>query len=54
MSALVHVRTGAGVISLPETRAPHLDPAYAYGPSSAFFQNSTEFGTNRAFSQVLR
>ncbi|MEV1172498.1 luciferase family protein [Nonomuraea sp. NPDC049784] len=43
MSALAHVHTGTSVISLPETRALHLDPAYAYGPSSAFFQDSTEF-----------
>ncbi|MGN9847292.1 luciferase domain-containing protein [Nonomuraea sp. H19] len=43
MSGLDHVRTGASVVSLPETRALHLDPAHASGPQAAFFGDSTEF-----------
>ncbi|WP_226899457.1 luciferase domain-containing protein [Nonomuraea phyllanthi] len=43
MSGLPHVRTGASVVSLPETRALHLDPAHAHGPSTAFVRDSTEF-----------
>ncbi|MFG1703008.1 luciferase family protein [Nonomuraea sp. M3C6] len=43
MAGLDHVRTGASVISLPETRALHLDPEHALGPRSAFVRDSTEF-----------
>ncbi|MFB4278134.1 luciferase family protein [Nonomuraea sp. MTCD27] len=43
MSGLDHVRTGPSVVSLPETRALHMEPAHAYGPASAFVRDSTEF-----------
>ncbi|SEH00010.1 phospholipase/carboxylesterase [Nonomuraea solani] len=43
MAGLDHVRTGASVVSLPETRALHLDPGHAFGPDSAFVRDSTEF-----------
>ncbi|WP_345572403.1 luciferase family protein [Nonomuraea rosea] len=43
MSALDHVRTGASVVSLPETRALHMEPGHAFGPDSAFVRDSTEF-----------
>lgn len=43
MADLDHVRTGASVVSLPETRALHLDPGHAFRPDSAFVRDSTEF-----------
>jgi hypothetical protein len=44
MAGLPHVRTGASTISLPDTRALHLDPRHAAGPPAAFVPGSTEFG----------
>lgn len=43
MAGLRHVRTGPSTISLPDTRALHLDPHVAAGPSEAFTPRSTEF-----------
>jgi hypothetical protein len=43
MSTLDHVRTGRSVISLPDSRALHMDPAFAGGPPTAFTPGSTEF-----------
>lgn len=43
MSSLDNVRTGRSVMSLPDTRALHLDPRHADGPSEAFSPGSTEF-----------
>jgi Family of unknown function (DUF5519) len=43
MTGLDHVRTGRSVISLPDTRALHLEPQYAGGPATAFTPGSTEF-----------
>jgi phospholipase/carboxylesterase len=43
MAGLGHVRTGPSVVSLPETRALHLDPEHALGPGTAFVRDSTEF-----------
>ncbi|HEX4814307.1 MAG TPA: luciferase family protein [Nonomuraea sp.] len=43
MSALDHVRVGASVVSLPETRALHVTAEYARGPAAAFVRDSTEF-----------
>jgi hypothetical protein len=42
MAALDGVRTGRSGISLPQTRALHLDPALALGPPEAFMVG-TEF-----------
>jgi hypothetical protein len=42
MAALDGVRTGRSGVSLPETRALHLDPALAQGPPDAFMVG-TEF-----------
>jgi hypothetical protein len=36
MAALAGVRTGRSGVSLPQTRALHLDPARALGPPEAF------------------
>ena len=36
MAALAGVRTGRSGVSLPQTRALHLDPALALGPPDAF------------------
>jgi hypothetical protein len=43
MGSLEGVRTGRSGISLPESRALHLDPALAHGPPEAFLVG-TEFG----------
>jgi hypothetical protein len=43
MSGLDHVRTGPSVVSLPETRALHLEQEHAFGPGTAFMRDSTEF-----------
>jgi hypothetical protein len=43
MSGLDHVWTGSSVISLPDSRAVHLDKGHAQGPAGAFFPGSTEF-----------
>jgi len=43
MACLRHVRTGPSTISLPDTRALHLDPEVAAGPAAAFAPGSTEF-----------
>lgn len=43
MAGLPHVRTGASTISIPDTRALHLDPEFAAGPPAAFAPGSTEF-----------
>src|SRR6202022_1419463 len=42
MSALEGVRTGRSGVSLPQTRALHLDPVLAEGPDEAFMVG-TEF-----------
>jgi hypothetical protein len=43
MTSLEGVRAGRSGVSLPATRALHLDPALALGPSDAFMAG-TEFG----------
>lgn len=45
MVGLEHVSTGPSGISLPDTRALHLDPRFAAGPPSAYapVPGSTEF-----------
>lgn len=45
MIGLAHVQSGASGISLPDTRALHLDPAYANGPKEAYLPGAarTEF-----------
>jgi len=42
MSALEHVRTGRSGVSLPESRALHLDPSVARGPAESYLVG-TEF-----------
>ena len=43
MSGLDNTWTGSSVISLPDSRAVHLDAEQARGPAEAFFPGSTEF-----------
>jgi hypothetical protein len=43
MASLAHVRPGPSALSLPATRALHLDPRIAAGPPGAYAPGTTEF-----------